>query len=143
MGTTVTNKNGIEFDIDALATDVNGKLDRDCLNYSATGASVMGSMAMPSDKYIDLTLGASGATYTAPADGYYYLRKQATAAGQAFEVGKTDGLYTVTNTAGVNQNWCSDIIPVKKGDIIYISYTLAGTTAAFRFIYAVGSEPEA
>lgn len=30
--TTVTNKNGIEFDIDALATDVNGKMDRDGVN---------------------------------------------------------------------------------------------------------------
>lgn len=32
MGTTVTNKNGIEFDIDALATDVNGKMDKDGVN---------------------------------------------------------------------------------------------------------------
>lgn len=30
--TTVTNKDGIEFDIDALATDVNGKADRDLVN---------------------------------------------------------------------------------------------------------------
>ena len=30
--TTVTNKNGIEFDIDALATDVNGKMDKDGVN---------------------------------------------------------------------------------------------------------------
>lgn len=30
--TTVTNKNGIEFDIDALATDVNGKADKDLIN---------------------------------------------------------------------------------------------------------------
>lgn len=32
MTTTVTNKNGIEFDIDALATDVNGKMDKDGVN---------------------------------------------------------------------------------------------------------------
>lgn len=30
--TTVTNKNGIEFDIDAIATDLNGKADRDLVN---------------------------------------------------------------------------------------------------------------
>ena len=30
--TTVTNKDGIEFDIDALATDVNGKADKDLVN---------------------------------------------------------------------------------------------------------------
>jgi hypothetical protein len=30
--TTVYNKNGIAFDIDALATDVNGKMDKDGVN---------------------------------------------------------------------------------------------------------------
>ena len=30
-------------------------------------------MAMPSNKYINLTLGASGTTYTAPADGYFTI----------------------------------------------------------------------
>lgn len=29
---TVRNKDGIEFDIDALATDVNGKVDKDLIN---------------------------------------------------------------------------------------------------------------
>lgn len=43
--TTVTNKNGIEFDIDALATDVNGKADKDLSN--ATPSSSFGSMFMP------------------------------------------------------------------------------------------------
>ena len=32
MTDTVYNKNGIPFDIDALATDVNGKADRDLVN---------------------------------------------------------------------------------------------------------------
>ena len=30
--TTVTNKNGVEFDIDAIATDLNGKMDIDGTN---------------------------------------------------------------------------------------------------------------
>ena len=29
---TVRNKNGIEFDVDALVTDVNGKVDKDLVN---------------------------------------------------------------------------------------------------------------
>ena len=32
MTEIVTNKNGIEFDIDAIATDLNGKMDRDGVN---------------------------------------------------------------------------------------------------------------
>lgn len=36
-------------------------------------SSQVARMAMPSNKYIDLTLGASGSTYTAPANGYFQL----------------------------------------------------------------------
>jgi hypothetical protein len=55
--TTVTNKNGIEFDIDALATDVNGKMDRDCTNalnpvvVSRTASSQGGVVEVWSDGY--------------------------------------------------------------------------------------------
>lgn len=36
MTDIVYNKNGIAFDIDAIATDVNGKMDRDGLNATAS-----------------------------------------------------------------------------------------------------------
>lgn len=100
-------------------------------------------LAMPSDKYIDLTLNASGSTYAAPADGWFYLRKQATTSGQAFKIGMMNGLFNITNTASVKDNWCSGVMPVKKGDTVYVSYTLTGKTNSFRFIYSVGSEPTA
>lgn len=38
--------------------------------------NVLSAMSMPSNKYIDLTLGASGTKYTAPANGYFMLRKK-------------------------------------------------------------------
>lgn len=47
MTNIVKNKNGIKFDIDAIATDLNGKMDRDCLNRSDAGSGVMANMAMP------------------------------------------------------------------------------------------------
>ena len=34
--TTVTNKNGVTFNIDDIVTDLNGKMDRDGLNASAS-----------------------------------------------------------------------------------------------------------
>ena len=36
---------------------------------------LLSQLSMPSNKYIDLTLGASGTTYTAPANGYFFVEK--------------------------------------------------------------------
>ena len=142
--TTVTNKNGIAFDIDALATDVNGKMDRDCLNYSATGGGVMARMALPSKTYIDLTLGAGGATYTAPADGWFALQKNASGS-QYMEI-----IRLSQDNSEINREHCTSggwgaglTFPVLKGDTVKVNYNLTGGTVYFRFIYAVGSESEA
>lgn len=45
----------------------------DLSNTTDQAKILMGSMAMPSDKYINLTLGASGSTYTAPANGQIFF----------------------------------------------------------------------
>ena len=66
----VDSTNLPNVDINQIVTDLNNKLDRDCLNYSDTGYNFMAGASMPSNKYINLTLGASGSTYTAPADGF-------------------------------------------------------------------------
>lgn len=140
--TIVYNKNGIPFDIDALATDVNGKLDRDCLNYSDTGYSVMAGASMPSNTHIDLTLGASGTTYTAPANGWLFVQKVASTSGQYIQLHNTTAHIVVfSNSSGSYGQ--AIIIPCKKGDVIRIDYTTAGNTLSFRFVYAQGSESEA
>ena len=46
-------------------------------NFSKAGESYLSSLGMPSNKYINLTLGASGNTYTAPANGWFNLMKMA------------------------------------------------------------------
>ena len=94
--------------------------------------------AMPGKNYVDLTLGASGTTYTAPADGFYAVAKGATTSGQYITI--------ISATNGLNCNFmapdvvtCRLFLPVSKGDVVSINYTLAGTTALFRFIYANGA----
>ena len=97
----------------------------------------------PSDKYDELTLGASGSTYTAPADGWFMVNKAIGAT--------TDNIRLINNinglaVSGVDSNVGSGIrafLPVKKNDVITITYTATGTTNYFRFIYSVGSESEA
>ena len=97
-------------------------------------SSQVAHMAMPSDKYIDLTIGAAGTSYTAPADGYFCF----------FSTTQSINLWNDQNKmrsymAGVAGS--AGFLPVKKGAIVVLYNT--GNEASFRFIYAVGSEPVA
>ena len=103
--------------------------------------------SMPSDKYIDLTLGASGQTYTAPANGWFVFDKGSTAANQYAALYNTGKSASVTTLKGVAQNvipiTSSNLgltMPALKGDIVHLDYTLAGDTFAWRFIYAQGDQ---
>lgn len=140
-----STKTDIEVDIDEIATDLNGKADVDLTNVNNQAKVLMSRMGMPSDTYVDLTLGASGSTYTMPADGYLYFDK--TAGGNdkwvvfsSSDMG-VDG--EITYVANVSSNHGTFFIPVRKGITVTVSYTLSGATNYFRFIYAVGSESEA
>ena len=98
---------------------------------------------MPSHTYVNLTLGASGTTYTAPADGWFMV--------DGVTVGNSDAYVTIQNynacglqTYGfVKANWraSSLYIPAKKNDIIDIAGYSGITNAKLKFIYAVGSAP--
>lgn len=114
----------------------NNKLDLNASNLSSQGMSYMSSMGMPGDKYIDLTLGASGSTYTAPANGYYrcyiggpsgdkWLRLS-TSAGYIQEAGFT-----------TSKNICFTV-PIQKNEILNIKYSGTLTTSGLGFIYAEG-----
>ena len=108
------------------------------LNFSQSGRSYLSGLGMPSDRYIDLTLGASGSTYTAPANGYFTIRMAASAAGQNLGIHLTNAGSVIggffgncfTNTAALAYT-----CPVKKGQTVIIEYTCT-TKDFFRFIYA-------
>ena len=96
---------------------------------------------MPSDRYIDLTLGASGSSYTAPANGWVYFNKDNGNAGNWIMLLHNDCLlYDTTVNTG---NATSVILPIKKGDTFYAHYILNNhSNVRFRFYYAQGSESE-
>lgn len=106
------------------------------LNFSKTGRSYLSGLGMPSNRYIDLTLGASGSTYTAPANGYMYLGMTATVADQYANITDGQGLTNIQNARAVG-NYLDCFVAFKKGDVGIISYD-AGTLRAFRFYYAEG-----
>lgn len=102
--------------------------------------STISGWSMPSSRYIDLSLAASGSRYTAPANGYFYLVKVA---------GKDMGDIRFTNkTKNIVQevlpktstNWLYALQAAQKGDVFEIKYTASGDTKKFRFIYAEGEK---
>lgn len=110
----------------------------DVVTKSPTNNEYMGYMAMPSNKYIDLTLGASGTKYTAPANGWYQCDFTGTPSSTFFELTTDDVSSTNVYITGCARTF----IPVKKGEVMTIFY--GGTNfnkKVFRFIYAVGSSP--
>ena len=115
--------------------ELNQKTVFKAVDYSNT--AFIAHQAMPSGKYSDLTLGASGSTYTAPADGYYYLRKSGTAQNQYIYMsggGLAQDVFCPLSNGGTRSIW----LPVKNRTVVTVSYNADGATSAFRFIFAEG-----
>lgn len=138
-----STKTAIQVDIDEIATDLNGKADVDLTNVNTSGTSRGASWAMPSSTYDTLTLGASGTTYTAPANGWFYISKVAGGSGKYIRLGYSPTLISIQSHAAASSDWLEIYLPVKKGDIAEITYSATGTTNSFCFVYAEGSESEA
>lgn len=116
----------------------------DVVTKSPVNNEYMGHMAMPSDKYIDLELGASGTTYTAPADGYYRLTMKQSAAEQyaylASYTTNDEPILSTTSKTATGTDSLSTWIAVHKGQTVKAVYNASGKRV-FKFIYAIGSEP--
>lgn len=110
------------------------------LDYNDT--DFIAHQAMPSNRYVDLTLGASAATYTAPADGWVIFRRTSTASGQYIQlVNNTSANLQYFVQSGANSGVIGVSMPVKKGDNFLVSYTLgSANNQIFRFIYAQGAK---
>lgn len=107
--------------------------------------ATMASLGFPSGKYVDLTLGASGSTYTAPADGW--------ASAYDFTV-KTNTLLAIYSknighlgmriSRPSNNSYGDVYLPCAKGTTFTVEYgdqTDNSNTPHLRFFYAKGCEP--
>lgn len=112
-----------DINIGAITEALNNKVDLD------------GSWGAPSETYDDLTLGASGTTYTAPADGYVVLRMSANSNSIAWcELGYQQ-LASISNISNVSGHVVETFLPVKKGGVFGTWYGNC-TVQRFSFIYA-------
>ena len=103
----------------------------------------LAGMCMPSNKYIDLTLGASGTRYIAPANGWFSLDTWTTSTTSAYYQlhNRTSdlALLVVPDQGHVYQQ--KGFIPCKAGDIVAFTYSNIDTTKTrWRFIYAQGEQ---
>lgn len=98
-----------------------------------------GTEDLPSGTYDDLSLGASGTRYTAPANGWYYVNKIAGAASKFFNLWNNTANYGSGDASQGSVQTLLCKVFAKKGDNIGIQYNATGSTNAFRFVYAQGN----
>ena len=137
----------VNINIDNITTDLNNKADKDLTNtvgaLSSSSKEYFTKISFPSDKYIDLTMGANGTSYTAPANGWFQFFGTINTGYMHF-INHVNGFqsdYIRNQGSGAMTGCCK--IATKKGDVVVINYNSTITTTNFRFVYAVGSESEA
>lgn len=107
--------------------------------HSVDYSSIKG-WSLPSGIYKNLTLGASGSTYVAPADGWFCLNKGAGSSAKYIGLGCNS--IEIQAHSFASGDTLETYIPVRRGGVVTAFYNATGTTNYFRFIYAVGSESE-
>lgn len=116
--------------------------DRNLSNITTTGKAVVPHLSMPGSTRTALTVGASGSTYTAPADGYFYAQGKGAAASTNTHTyielrtraqGVSQGVY------GASGYGYKVYIPVLKGTEVTLDYQASVTNLSLIFIYAEGA----
>lgn len=112
----------------------------DASNFSSTGTTTLSTYSLPSTRESTLTLGASGETYTAPANGWFVLTSTVDNAtgsyqGYAYITGKT----IQVSLGGYLYYHGGGAIPVITGDVLNVIYEDNCTIDHFKFIYATGN----
>lgn len=118
--TTVRNKDGIEFDIDTLATDINGKMDKDGTNSSAL-SDVFMSLFCPD--WSNGTNKTAGQNNTAESSGFLYIFAKTNGSGNTCKLTINDVELTLLGSwdEGSGQNWGGYLIPIAKSDVYKVT----------------------
>ena len=118
---------------------VDSVVNSNASNFSQAGRSYLSGLGMPSGRYIDLTLGASGSTYTAPANGWLFLMKRTADNSQNIRF-ICNGREDIAWGSGISNTDVISLFPVCSGDVVTIKYSAQGRVSFFRFIYANGEQ---
>lgn len=118
---------------------LSNKADTDLSNITNAGKEVCANMSMPSRNITSLSIGASGTIYTAPADGYFWLRLLIDSGG--FVQISIPGLVALAWTMP-SQRQFSYAIPVSKGSELDLGYSgrISTNFEFLAFVYANGAQ---
>lgn len=115
-------------------------VDKDLSTLSSTGKSTSASLPMPSHTQTVLTLGATGASYTATKSGWISFGALATSPAAAVCL-RTDYELRTLATPGANGNPTIHVyLPVKAEETFYVEYADVDPSqwSIFEFIAAEG-----
>lgn len=107
----------------------------DLSNLTSTGKVNSATFPMPSSSYTDLTLGATGATYTATDNGYFFLEGTVIYGNGYTSIFANNMVVGGQNATATGYVWM--IMPVKKGDVAQVDYN-SFNLLYFRFIKSQG-----
>ena len=132
-----STKTDVEVDIDNVVTDLNNKADRDLTNVvdtmSASAKSYFSGLPLPSETKVSLTVGSSGAKYTAPANGWFIARQTNSSSNGNLYLERSDGGIVMGFSASNMGKYFS--AQARKGDIFTLNYSGSATLS---FTYAEG-----
>lgn len=140
-GVTFTNNNGESYRL-LTSHELSNFIDTNYLEWNSQTEKItikkdaVAHLAMPSDTKVDLTLGASGTTYTAPADGYVQIMGKTTTAGGFIEI--ASGFMDFTFQGAAAEIYTRGYCPVVNSYLISYNSFNTGTCV---FVYAVGAVP--
>lgn len=129
-----------DIDVGAITEALNNKTDTDVQNTTTIGSAQIAHFASPSTYNVDITLKASGQTYTAPADGWFSI--SGLAAGNSYAiVMECNYVVTTSRTVGVNGSIACSVY-CGMGDTMTLLYDGFSSLGYFKFVYARGCEPQ-
>lgn len=130
VAVATSNKYGLVLPDNSTIVSNNGVM--------SVAPSTIAGYAFPSNRYIDLTLGASGTAYTAPADGWVQFRALSNSDSWQYINISGEILNTQAISMSNGENWFI-YLPVKKDEKFTISYSFGGDKNLV-FIYAEGAQ---
>ena len=110
-------------------------------NVVPDNSSLIASYAMPSSKYIDLEVGANGAEYTAPANGWFALRVTGLTGSTSMIrlQNNTNGICSYCTSPSTGNATAGASIPVLQGDVVTLGlFGTYNSVQVLRFVYAQG-----
>lgn len=126
---------------DWTSADNSGYANVDASNFTDSGTTFLSGLGMPSNRYETLTVGASGSTYTAPANGLFWMTANSNGGGQFIVISNTSkgNIRLISWTFDYsNSRRLTTFIWVNKGDRVSVSYTTR-SVESLRFFYASGT----